>query len=227
MPYNFIAKFQEYSDKAKEIRNAIENCLMMGSGTADDPIDIVTCASILSLTKEVQGVENYKIAPREGDKDYLILFDIEDNSFKSPYHNEKMLVRFGIRFMDTFLPPATEVAGIQEKEGEKYLEWGKNFASDVRTYKIYARSLGPYNDEGNEVDENNLIKEIGQKDNEVVTKWKIEYDSDEKCKEKEKLGKTCLKKGESYYFYIIAVDNAGNTAAEMWPEGKEPQKLSI
>lgn len=213
--YKFISKFDEYVNKTKEIENNIIDCLIRGSGKPDDD-DLTTCSDIK--------MENYEIKPITLPKNYTLLFDIEDNSFKNPYSEEKLIIKLGIRFMDTFPPPLTEIIGIEERteEGEnnKYLTWNKNHASDIIKYKIYARTLKP-----TYIDENNLIGEINIENDQAKTEWKIEYNED--CSEKQKQGKTCLEKEQKYYFYIIAIDNADNLAIDMWPKDKEPEPITI
>jgi hypothetical protein len=199
--YNFISKFTKYSTKAQEIRDNIQKCLGKGSNTPDDEEDLLTCSDINKLKKDIEGIEGYEIIPVAFPKEYTLLFDIEDKSFENPYSDEKLVIKYGIRFMDVFAPPATEIIGIEEG----VLKWKKNNASDVVGYRIYARTLKP-----SDIAKRDFVITVGKE-----TEWKVEYDED--CLEKEKEDKVCLKKGEKYWFYIVAHDNADKIAETISP----------
>jgi len=183
--YNFIARFTEYSNKAQEIRDNIKSCLTKGSGKPDDD-DLTTCSEADN--------ENFEIKLITQPKDYTLLFSAEDDSFHNPYSDEILTIKFGIRFLDEFPPPKTEISGIEEKDGKKYLTWNKNDASDVISYDIYTKKIetgigGAKTEKPTDINKMDKIATVDQ------TEWEI----------------TGLEKG-SYYFYIIAMDNADNSA---------------
>jgi len=193
IPYKLINKSKEFSNNAKKIKNNITNCLIKGSHTPNDKEDLSTCSDINRLKTEIDGIEHYQITPISFPDNYTLLFDIEDRSFKNPYSDEKLTTKFGMRFLDTFPPPLTQIIGTETQGEDISITWKKNNASDVISYSIYGRSLEP-----TYIDENNLIaKDITQ------TEWKVDYD--------------LLEKGQTYYFYVIAEDNAANKAQDIQP----------
>jgi len=222
--YRFISKFNEYVKKSQEIRDNMQDCLREGSGTADDDKDLVTCSDINKLKKEIEGIENYQVIPIAFPKNYTLLFDIEDPSFNNPYSDEKLTIKYGIRFLDKFPPPPTEVSGVEERtvEGKTttYLTWYKNHASDVESYDIYHIDItdklgGGEIPEKPPTDINKMTKieipiETKLIGNEV--EWQIDYEN------------TALKKGQKYYFYIRVKDNANNFVKNI---DIEPVKITI
>lgn len=223
IPYKLISRFNEYSTKAQEIKNNIQSCLRRGSRTPDDKEDLLTCSDINKLKKEIEGIEHYQITPIAFPEEYTLLFDIEDPSFKNPYSNEKLEIKFGIRFLDTFPPPPTEITGTEDRtvEGKttKHLTWYKNHASDVGSYEIYYKEIiestltGAKTKKPNSINQMKRIEipiEIEEIGNEIA--WKIDYEN------------TDLEKGNMYYFYIKAKDNAGNFVEDI---DIEPVELTI
>lgn len=205
--YNFISAFSEYSNKAREIRNSIQNCLLKGSGKPDDE-DLLTCSSITKLEGDIENIGNYQITPVAFPNQYTLLFDIE-GSFENPYSTEKPIIRFGIRFLDTFPPVATEIKGIEERgllNSKKYLVWNKNNASDVASYEVYYKKIEK-GIEGAKTKKPESISEMEKLG--VAEKTEQEIES--------------LKSGD-YYFYVIAIDKANNAALG---EGISPIELTI
>ena len=156
-------------------------------------------------------MEDYDINAIASDKDYTLLFDVRDRSFNDPYSTERLILKFGIRFLDMFPPPKTEGLMIEERtEGihaVKYLVWGKNSASDTASYDIYVKKIEK-GIGGAKTEKPDEIGKMSKKD--LVkgeTEWKIEG----------------LTAGD-YYFYIIANDEAGNSANGI---NIEPVELSI
>ncbi|MEA2036600.1 MAG: hypothetical protein U9O94_03775 [Nanoarchaeota archaeon] len=195
--YNFIGKFNKHVSSAKEIRDNIRECLIEGSRKVDDD-DLTTCSDVDGLKKEIEHIENYKIKSISEQDKYILLFDIEEDSFNNPYYEKMLILRFGISFKDIFPPPNTKIIGIEEEEEEeandkkvKYLVWEKNMASDIADYGIYVRSLKP-----NYIDEIDKIATVSY-DDDSKTEWKINSEK--------------LESGQKYWFYIIAKDKAGNS----------------
>ncbi len=202
--YNFIYEFEKYVSKAKEMEDKITNCLRKGSGKPYDD-DLTACSDIDNLKKAIEDLGDYEIIQTTSLKGYTLLFKTEDNSFKNPYSEEKLIIKYGLKFLDKFPPPPTEIiAKIEEREDGKYIRWKINNASDVAAYSIYVRSLEPKT-----IDEGNLLQE-----GITNTEWKVDY-----INEIMEVGdkKQALQEGEEYWFYIIAYDNAGNKAEEIIP----------
>ncbi len=105
--YDFIDRFKDHIEKTLAIRNNIQGCLW----TTDS--DLETCSNIGKLKTEIEGIEGYKIDTISSAEKYTLLFDIEDASFKNPYSDEKLILKFGI----SFIPPATEVIDIEPLGG--------------------------------------------------------------------------------------------------------------
>jgi len=224
IPFDFIKKFSDYSTMAQEIRDNIKDCLIKGSETPDDDEDLITCAE-----KENKEASEYKIRiealPDLTSHDrYLLLFDIEDKTFENPYSEDKLVIKFGIRFMDHFPPPKTEIKGIEEKTVDgidgKYLVFKKNDASDVKRYDIYYKkieSTGEIKTEKpKEISKMKGIAEISIIDKSQLgdeIEWLVDYDT--------------LEAGSSYYFYILAIDHAGNPADEIKQIEQEVKELTI
>ncbi|MBW2974320.1 hypothetical protein KY366_01250 [Candidatus Woesearchaeota archaeon] len=234
--YNFIKRFNVSVEKAKEIRENIIVCLKDGSNSLDDE-DLTACSEKQRLMQEIEGIESYEItpvlplmdAPRIPGQDspsylnklYTILFSIKDDSFKSPYSDEKLVIKSGISLTDKFPPPPTVISGVETRtyDGEDitFLIWDKNYASDTESYEIYylkiEDKLG-----GGEIPENPptdigkmsriIPEETAAVGNEI--EWEIDY--------------TALEKGWKYYFYIRAKDDAGNYAENI---DIEPTRLII
>lgn len=221
--YNFINKFKEYINKTIAIENNITHCLEEGSGKPYD-IDLITCSNVNELKKQIKGIENFEIIPLPGTKDHTLLFDIEDLSFKSPYSDEKLVIKYGLRFLDKFPPPATEISGVEIRTSQgkstTYFTWYKNHASDVESYEIYYTKIedklgGGEIPEKPPTDIEKMKKietplETEEEGSEIF--WRIDYEN------------TGLEKGQKYYFYIRAKDNAGNFVKEI---DTEPIKITI
>ncbi len=154
--YNFIESFEDYSSKAVEIEENIKKCIAEGSNEASDD-DLQACSG--RLNEEIEGIDHYNILALEKEeeeellqgvnrayrKDYILIVDIKDESFKSPFSEEALNVKYGIRFIDVFPPPDTEI--FTEDDGSavlfnnvRYLVWN-NDASDVKEYEIYYKKI--------------------------------------------------------------------------------------
>ncbi|MBW2988948.1 hypothetical protein KY358_01380 [Candidatus Woesearchaeota archaeon] len=166
--YNFIDKFEEYGEKAKEIKESVVECLKKGSYEADDGDDFIVCSDKDRIIKGVkgedgvEGIEDYEIIPivpiadapaisgEESklypEKTYTLLVKIKDGSFENPYYEKEMIAKYGLRFKDDFEPPATEIITDEEgnllEKGEDgwYLTW-RNNASDASSYKVYYKKI--------------------------------------------------------------------------------------
>lgn len=205
--YNFIKKFNEYVEKTKEIEKSVVECLKKGSGEPYDT-DLMACAEINNL-KQIKGIENYKITPLPDDGNYILLFTIEDLSFNNPFSDEKLTIKYGLRFLDRFPPPATEIMADKEnkplkRSGAWYLIWQTNNASDVVGYKIYYKKIEKALD-GKEIPSTppTDIEKMDNKYDPIIiraplTEWLI----------------TGLEEGD-YYFFIIAGDDANNVAYDI------------
>ena len=220
--YNFISNFSDYVNKAKEIKDNIKNCLIKGSGKPDD-FDIVTCSDINKLKGEIQGLEKYDINYGDAEDGYLLLFNIiEDDSFGNIYSQEKLVTKFGIKFRDSFAPPATEIIGIETRDSEKYLRWEVNNASDIISYNVYYKKI----EVGIGGVRTQKPDSVNRMDNGLPTVSALlvgpgpDFYFYENDKPELKLD---LPSGD-YYFYVIAIDYAGNSQNG---EGIGPVELSI
>ena len=181
--YNIINQIEKHSKKSIEMKERLVICLAKGSEQADDD-DLETCSR-----KESSDITYRKTT----NADYTLLFNIEYDSLN--IYAEKLAIKYGIRFLDDFPPPQTDIIKETETDGTPklitHLRWNRNKASDVAKYMIYARQLQPIN-----LNDKDLITTITSDQ----TEWKIDYT-------------TKLTQDTSYYFYVIAEDNKGNTAA--------------
>jgi len=204
IPYDPISIFTKATTRVKKIKEKVQSCLLEGSRKPDDE-DLETCSNIDGLAKDLVDITNYNIRHITTLEDYTLLFDIK-SSLNNPYSNKELIIKFGIKFLDQFPPPATEIITNEENNPEKrgdswYLTWKKNDASDVKDYYIYYLKIEEKLGGGEIPDEApTSIEEMDNKESPIIeqtTEWKI-IDLEGK-----------------YYFFIIAHDNAGNIAKEV------------
>ena len=147
-----------------------------------------------------KGIELYS------SKVYTLLFDIEDPSFQNPYSDEKLIIKYGISFIDEFPPPATEIITDKDnkplrKDGIWYIVF-KNKASDIVYYKVYYKNITKSLD-GRDIPSRppTEINDMYNWDNPFISI-------------NSKLPLNSFKEGD-YYFFAIAIDDTGNPSKEV------------
>jgi len=206
---NFLNKFYEHIEKAKEIEEKVGECLGIGSGEPDDD-DLITCVS--KVKEGLGGLDDYKIESITYPQAYTLLVEIEDESFDI-YTDKKSVIRYGIRILDNIAPPPTQISSIEERDVGK-VKWYKNYASDVFSYELFYKEVtAGETAPGKPIEMSSRgvgFGELEQAGRELI--WNVDYEN------------TDLEKGKEYYFYIRARDDAGNFVEEM---DAEPVRVSI
>tara|TARA_Y100000310_G_scaffold329775_1_gene400243 strand:- start:1001 stop:2482 length:1482 start_codon:yes stop_codon:yes gene_type:complete len=155
--YDFLEGILNVKKTLFRFREEIRGCLMQANdyNVVHEGSDIEWCSRAIlgkengvegdtTLARMVSEFSVFTVTATDNKQDYVLVFEIEDDSFSHRWDGTGVRIKIGMQFWDEFKPLAYTGFQQEEVEGKKTgrLVWDKNPASDVKKIILFAKQKG-------------------------------------------------------------------------------------
>ncbi len=152
--YDFLKGMDRVKGAVELYKGEFEQCLLQAKdyNVVHEGSDIEWCTGAIlgekdgvegepTLARMVSEFSAFTVTPTDNKQDYVLVFEITDDSFSHRWDGTPVSIKIGMQFWDSFKPLAYTGFEQEEVEGTKTgrLIWDKNPSSDVKKIILYAK----------------------------------------------------------------------------------------